>query len=295
MVETNGQSPTGGFIDLHSHTNESDGTLAPGELVSLAKRIGLRALAITDHDTFRGYEQALPFAHQAGLDLVCGIELNGRMAPGTKRSVHILAYFPNTGPTPAFTHWLARECASRRDRNQRLAENLQREGLSISLAEVEQRGKSLTGRPHFARVLIDKGYVDSFEQAFDKYLGEQAPSFVPRQSRTAEEVIGAVRDSDGVPVVAHPIRLGLPRAEEKQLLLRYRDAGLAGLEIYHSEHTPELQAYYRQLAEELGLVPTGGSDFHGDIKPLVSLGTGLQGNVRVPSEFLLRLRSLQPA
>jgi hypothetical protein len=280
-------------IDLHAHTNESDGTLTPLELVALAGEKNLRALAITDHDTLSGYQGARKPAEEAGLELVCGIELNTRMGsegPYLGRSVHLLAYFPNGGPTTGFERWLEHEQAERRDRNGRLASKLQRQGIPITLEEVEARGRSLAGRPHFARLLVEKGYARNIEEAFGKYLGEGALCFVARQSKTAEEVIGVVRSAGGVPVIAHPIRLDLPPKEERELLERYRSAGLIGLEIFHSEHTPTLQAHYQQLAEALDLLPTGGSDFHGAAKPKVQLGSGIDDNVRVPYAFWERLR-----
>lgn len=291
-------SAASGLIDLHAHTIESDGSLTPAELVALARQTGLDALAITDHDTFSGYEKARLSADAVGLDLVRGIELNTRMGRDSAlktRSVHLLAYFLSNEPTAVFTAWLENERIERRSRNERLAKRLQGEGIDITLEEVEARGRSLAGRPHFARILVEKSYARSSEEAFSRYLGETAPSFVPRQSKTAEEVIGIVRSAGGVPVIAHPVRLGLPRAEERELLLRYRKAGLLGLEIYHSEHSPELQAHYRQLAEELQLLPSGGSDFHGAIKADVQLGTGRSGNIRVPARFLENMRRTQDA
>jgi len=282
-----------GTIDLHSHTNESDGTLTPAELVALAKRLGLDALAITDHDTFTGYEKALPFAREAGLDLVRGIELNSRFRLNDHSGVqyvHLLAYFPRNEPSPDFSAWLNGERDDRRNRNRRLAEALQEQGVDITLEEVEQRGRSLAGRPHFARILVEKGYAVNSEDAFTRYIGEQAPTYVERQSQDSETVIRKIRDGNGIPVVAHPVRLGLERSEEREALLRFKAAGLLGLEIYHSEHPPVLQAHYRQLAEELALLPTGGSDFHGAVKPDIQLGTGLRGNIRVPVEFLADMR-----
>ncbi len=293
MTRTAARSTETQFIDLHSHTNESDGSFSPSELVALAVQTDLSALAITDHDTLSGYLEARQPAHAAGLDLVCGIELNTRMRPDgplNRRAVHLLAYFLTDGPPAEFANWVEGEQNERRERNARLAAMLRSHGLSVTLEEVEARGKSLTGRPHFARVLVEKGYAKSSEEAFAKFLGEQAPTFVERQSRTAEEVIGIVRSAGGVPVVAHPVRLALPRDQERALLLQYKEAGLIGLEIYHSEHPPELQAYYRQLADELDLYPTGGSDFHGAIKRDIELGTGMRGNVRVPLRFLEDLR-----
>jgi predicted metal-dependent phosphoesterase TrpH len=282
-----------GVIDLHAHTNASDGTLPPAELVALALRQGLAALAITDHDTFEGYEAALPLARESQLDLVRGIELNSRLILDgfvQPRFVHVLVYFPTGEPSQPFQAWLDEQRADRRLRNERLAEALQSRGVDITLDEVEARGRTLTGRPHFARILVEKGYAANFDDAFRKYIGEQAPSYVERDSNTTEEVIELAREGGGIPVVAHPIRIGLTRASEPLVLERLRNAGLAGLEVYHSEHPPALQTYYRELAARLGLLPTGGSDFHGAAKPGVELGSGVKNNVKVPLEFLEGLR-----
>ena len=150
--------------------------------------------------------------------------------------------------------------------------------------------RSLTGRVHFARVLVEKGYAANVEDAFQRYLGEDAPSYVERESQSTEDAIRIVRDGGGVPVLAHPVRLSLTRDVEEEAIRHLKNAGLLGLEIYHSEHPPDLQAHYRQLAEAFDLLPTGGSDFHGTIKPNIQLGSGNNGNVRVPREFLDRMR-----
>jgi 3',5'-nucleoside bisphosphate phosphatase len=280
------------FIDLHSHTNESDGSLAPEELVRLAERNDLDALAITDHDTFSGYEKAAPFARAAGLDLLRGIELNSRLKFGSEaeRSVHLLAYFPHRDPSEQFVAFLEEQRTERRKRNVRLANRLQERGVGVTVEEVEARGRSLAGRVHFARILVDKGYAVDSSEAFRRYLGEDAPTYVHRESHTIQEAIRIVRGGGGIPVLAHPVRISLARDGERRLFVYLKDAGLMGLEIYHSEHPPALQAHYRQLAEELDLLPTGGSDFHGGPKPDIDLGTGLKGNVRVPREFLDRMR-----
>ncbi|MFL6447422.1 MAG: PHP domain-containing protein [Bryobacteraceae bacterium] len=282
-----------GYIDLHSHTTESDGTYTPEEIVELAGTSGLDALAITDHDTFSGYEKAAPFAARAGLDLVRGIELNSRLNLSGRheyRHVHLLAYFPVKAPSSEFVEWLNSEREDRRNRNRRLADALREQEIEVTLEEVEARGKSLAGRAHFAQLLLEKGYVRNFEEAFSRFLGENAPSYVERQSHTTEQAIGRIRTGGGLPVVAHPVRLSLSRESEREELTRLKAAGLQGLEVYHSDHSPELQAHYRQMAEELNLLPTGGSDFHGTIKRDVQLGTGLRGNIRVPAEFLSRMR-----
>jgi predicted metal-dependent phosphoesterase TrpH len=281
------------LIDLHSHTNASDGTLTPAELIALAERNRLSALAITDHDTFEGYELALPFAQAVGLDLVQGIELNSRLfldGVPHPRFAHILVYFPMNAPSREFDIWLDEQRMERRSRNDKLVKTLQDRGVDITLAEVEARGRTLTGRPHFARILVEKGYVSNFDDAFRQYLGEDAPSYVERECNTTEEVIELARVGGGLPVVAHPIRLGLSRASEPALFGRLKQAGLAGLEVYHSEHSPALQAHYRHMAAELDLLPTGGSDFHGTVKPDIDLGTGRSNNISVPLAFLERLR-----
>jgi 3',5'-nucleoside bisphosphate phosphatase len=285
--------PASGYIDLHSHTTESDGTYTPEEIVQAAVAGGLDALAITDHDTFSGYQKALPFAQSAGLDLVRGIELNSRLTltdGNGYRHVHLLGYFPLQAPAQEFVDWLEGEREDRRNRNRKLAEALQKQGILVTLYEVEARGKSLAGRAHFAQLLLEKGYVQTFEEAFSRYLGENAPSYVERQSQTAEAAIQRISSGGGIAVAAHPVRLSLSREVERKELSRLKAAGLRGLEIYHSDHPPELQAHYHQLAEELDLIPTGGSDFHGAIKPDIQLGTGMKGNIRVPAAFLERLR-----
>lgn len=279
------------LIDLHAHTTASDGTLSPAELIALAYECQLAALAITDHDTFDGYEEAVPLA-AAGLNLVRGIELNSRLNFSNKelRNVHLLGYWPSYPPSPEFTTWLQNEREDRRDRNRKLVRALQKRGVDITLEEVEARGRSLTGRVHFARALIDKGYARNHEDAFRRYLGETAPSYIERQSETTENAIRKIRDSGGIPTLAHPVRLGLDRDQQREVLTHLKQAGLLALEIYHSEHPAEMQAHYRQLAAELDLLPTGGSDFHGAPKPDIQLGTGLNGNLRIPMEFLDRMR-----
>ncbi len=281
------------FIDLHSHTTESDGSYTPEELVDLAVRNGLQALAITDHDTFAGYRQAIPFAEAAGLTLVQGIELNSRVNvqnSSDSRSAHILGYFPDHEPSGRFLLWLQSEQDERRERNRKLAGALQQQGIKILLSEVEARGKTLAGRTHFAQLLVEKQYVGSFEEAFQRYLGRGASAYIERESQSTEEIIGKIRDAGGIPTVAHPIRLSLPKDVERRALARLKDAGLIGLEVCHSDQSAEMQAYYAELAEELQLVPTGGSDFHGTAKPSIELGRGYKNNVSVPYSVLERLQ-----
>ncbi|MCP5116806.1 MAG: PHP domain-containing protein [bacterium] len=264
------------MIDLHTHTTASDGDHAPAQVVELAGQAGLEALAITDHDTFAGYEEAAPVAAGAGLELVCAIELSTRLRRSSgqrARSVHLLGYFLHAPPAEAFRDWLRQIQDARRDRNRRMAERLSQLGVAIELREVEAHSRNMAGRPHFARVLIEKGYVSSFTEAFESYLGESAKGYVQRLSPSLAEGIHRIREAGGVAVLAHPIRLGAPTQDaEADLILSMVHDGLQGLEVFHSDHRAEDVARYHDLAERNGLVMTGGSDFHGDAKPRIQLG-----------------------
>ena len=277
------------MIDLHTHTNESDGTLEPVELIREATRVGLEALGITDHDTFAGYDKALPAARSAGLDLVSGIELSTK---DDGQTVHLLGYFLSGSPGAAIRERMDEIQRSRRERNERLVARLNGLGLDITLDEVRAVGRGMTGRPHFARVLVRKGHAATIQEAFERYIGEGAPGFVERDSITLDEAIRLVADSGGLPVLAHPIRLRSRDAEEEDArIARMREMGLAGIEVYHSDHSEPDVLRYRILASKYGLAITGGSDFHGDTKPHVLLGSGRAGNVSVPFEVLSRLRT----
>jgi predicted metal-dependent phosphoesterase TrpH len=278
------------MIDLHTHTDRSDGTFTPAELIVEAIRVGLTALAITDHDTFAGYDAAVHDAASNGLELICGIELSTRYQG---MSVHLLGYFPHTQPSKELRAWLDLILAARRDRNNRLIAKLQSLGVDITLAEVETMGRTLTGRPHFARVLVDKGYAKDIQAAFDLYLDESARGFVQRQEVPMEEALERILASGGVPSLAHPIRVAKNNWEKLTAYVEdLAGLGLRAIEVYHSDHSPENVAYYASLAERFHLGVTGGSDFHGAIKPLISLGTGKRNNLHVPDELLANLKTL---
>jgi predicted metal-dependent phosphoesterase TrpH len=267
------------MIDLHSHTTESDGTYTPAELVTAATEIGLAALAITDHDTLAGYEAAKPLAEEAGLRLVCGIELSTKLQVPARKTVHLLGYFPESEPTAEFVDWLLAMQAARRDRNRRLAAKLQSMGVDIRIEEVEALGRSLAGRPHFARLMVRKGYVSNTTEAFDRYLDESAPGYVDRDEPSLQEGIERIQKAGGVSSLAHPIRLGKrDLTEEEELIAHIGGLGLDAIEAYHSDHDEADVRRYLCYAEKYALKVTGGSDFHGDNKPNVRLG---QANVPI--------------
>jgi hypothetical protein len=282
------------LIDLHTHTDESDGTTPPAQLVDAALALGLEALGITDHDTLAGYDAAAPLARQAGLDLVCGIELSTkrRRVPGARgRSVHMLGYFLGPPPPADFRAWLEGIRMGRRDRNRRLAARLRSLGFDIALEEVERLGRSQAGRPHFARLMLDKGYVSNVQEAFDLYLDESAQAYVERDEPDLEEGIRRIREAGGLASLAHPVRLSRrnPAAFEKDLA-EMCAMGLNAIEVYHSDHRQADVDYFLALARSHRLAVTGGTDFHGDNKPGLALGAGY-GNVAVPRQVLDLLRS----
>jgi predicted metal-dependent phosphoesterase TrpH len=280
------------LIDLHTHTNYSDGTDSPSLLVEKAVLAGLRAIAVTDHDTFEGYLAAREPARAAGLELIRGIEISTRLPEHSGRPTHLLAYFFDHGPSSEMEDWLTDVQQARRERNQRMVLRLQALNFDVSLQAAEALGRSITGRVHFARLLRDQGHVASIDQAFELYLADHAPAFVPMHEPSIEEAIQQVRQCGGVPVLAHPIRLGVRNpAEEEALFSRLKDVGLLGVEVYHSDHDPAVAARYLGLARKLNLAVTGGSDYHGEPKPDVQLGTGRRGNVQVPYAILNGLRA----
>jgi 3',5'-nucleoside bisphosphate phosphatase len=278
------------LIDLHTHTNRSDGTTSPEALVHEAKAAGLRAIAITDHDTFEGFWAAEHAAKDVGLELICGIEISTRHQG---KVAHLLAYFLDAEPTKQFLDWLYLVQKARKERNRQMAKKLQGLDIDICLEEAESLGRSVTGRLHFARAMVMKDVVASIDEAFERYLGEDAPAYVAMDEPQLVDAIRAVRESGGLPALAHPVRLGFKQLpEEAAMLGGLREAGLLGLEVYHSDHTAPMAARYLGLARRFGFCVTGGSDYHGEAKPNIRLGRGFKNNVRVPYPILNGMRSL---
>ena len=272
------------MIDLHSHTNESDGSCSPAELVHEALSAGVTVLGITDHDTFSGFDQAAPVARSRGLELVCGIELSTKLHG---HSVHLLGYFLKNGGPADFRRWVLDLQASRRERNVRLAARLRELGFDITVEEAEARGRGMTGRPHFAQIMLERGYVSSIRQAFDDYLDESAIGYVYRREPEFAEGVEHVRSAGGIASLAHPIRV---KGDLAALMPELAASGMNAIEAYHSDHGPAETEGYLRLAKQYGLLVTGGSDFHGVLKPDVKLGTGAGGNLQVPEDLLETLR-----
>lgn len=282
------------MIDLHIHTTASDGTWSPAEIVAGAKRLGLDAIAITDHDTFAGYEEAKPAAAQEGIPLICGIELSTKLVAaggGRPKTVHLLGYFLKP-PEQGLLDWVGEQQQIRHERNVQLAARLTELGVPVTIEEVRARGKSMAGRPHFAALMVEKGYVETLQAAFDKYLDEKGAAYVDKHDPSLAEGIRRVREAGGITSLAHPIRLNRFGREEEDLIRQMAKMGLQAIEAYHSDHTPRHCERYELLAQRYRLGVTGGSDFHGGNKPGVELGSGKGSNVNVPRKVLERLRAL---
>lgn len=258
-----------GVCDLHTHTTASDGQYTPSSLVRLAKEHGLTVLAVTDHDTIAGVNEAQRAGEALGLRVIRGVELSAK----ERSNFHILGYGFRDGDTE-----LARLCekfrAGRDDRKYRIVEFLQEKGVDVDLAEVESlAGGEVIARPHFAQVLVKHGYVSTNREAFDRYLDtEEFRQRVKRFKADSRTCIEAIKAAGGKVSLAHPYQMGLPDDELDRLVKQLKDWGLDAIECYYPKYTPEQQAFYLHLAEEYRLHKTGGSDFHGEkVKPDVEL------------------------
>lgn len=277
------------YIDLHVHSNCSDGTCSPVELVSLARDAGLTAFALTDHDTTKGLAKAADSAARAGIELIPGIELSSEYQG---KDIHILG-LDIDWTSARFQKELIHFQNSRELRNEKMITNLADLGIDISWGQMEAAfGKSVWTRAHFARYLKDHGYVREMREAFAVYVGDHCPSFVSRERITPVQAVQLIRQADGIPVLAHPLLYSLSREQLQELLKNLRKEGLMALEAVYSTHTEAQKNDLRRLAGELGLAISGGSDFHGSNKPNVRLGIG-KGNLRISYDILRQLREVQ--
>jgi len=276
------------YIDLHTHSTASDGSYSPTELVKLAKEMGLRALALTDHDTIEGLAEFIKTGKELDLETVPGTELSAYFEKGT---LHILGYFIDFH-SPKLKDRLKKLQEARAERNPKIVKKLQALGIPITYEEVVAiSGGGQIGRPHFAKLLLQKGIVKTFDEAFERFLKRGAPAYVEKDKIFPRECLEIILEAGGIPVLAHPFTLHLENDALEVFVKQLKDWGLRGIEAYYTEHTPEQTAFYLKLAEKYGLCVTGGSDFHGKNKPEIKLGLGY-GNLRVPYRLLERLKEV---
>lgn len=266
-------------IDLHLHTNHSDGTFEPEEVIRRAKSLKMTTISITDHDTI----SAVPAARAAAgkeLEILSGVELT---AVSHGRELHVLGY-GFSEQDPELTGYMKDAQERRHGRIQRMIEKLNEKGVAVTLAEVEKIAGTGTsvGRPHLAEALMKRGAVNSLNEAFDRYIGDHAPCFVKEATLTVTDAVRLIRQAGGVAILAHPHRL-----VEDEWLPDLVDEGIQGIEVYHSDHEPPIIRHYLEFAKKMNLLVSGGSDCHGYRKakgPLI-------GTVKVPEELLERLKA----
>ena len=272
-------------IDLHVHTTASDGTCTPAEVAELAHKIGLKAIAITDHDTESGYFEAAEAGEKLGIEVVPGIEISTKYGV----AVHILGYFidPQSPELRPVLDWVIND---RNDRNRKMAELMAADGLPFDYDEMRARFGESIGRPHFARMLYELGLAESVNDAFERYVEKGQKYYLPRTIIPIEMAVETICRSGGVAVLAHPFQYKKNDAELRELIEHCMAHGLRGMECRYSGYDAQQTACLEGLAEEYGLLKTGGSDFHGANKPTISLGAG-KGELNVPYAWLGRLKA----
>ena len=272
------------LIDLHVHTTASDGTCTPSEVVRLAAETGLSAIAITDHDTAQGYEEASKAGVQYGIEVIPGIEISTRY----HRAVHILGYYidPASEALNETLNWIVQ---SRDNRNRKVCELMQADGLPVDYEEMKARFGDVVGRPHFASVLVELGLAKNIQDAFARFVEKGQKYYLPRTFLPIEHSIEIIEEAGGLPVLAHPFQYRLDDASLRTLISHCMEYGLVGMECFYTGYSKEQSAYLCGLADEYGLLQTGGCDFHGQNKPNIRLGRG-NGSLSVPYELLQAIK-----
>lgn len=274
------------LVDLHVHSNASDGTLTPSEVVQSANETGLAAMALTDHDTIDGVAEAVASGIKYGIEVIPGVELS---CTYLAREIHIVGLFVDY-ENGDFLAELKRLKETRTARNEQMAARCREHGLSITLEELlSEYPDAVITRAHFASLLLKKGYVSSVKDAFDRYLNDRGSCYVPRYKMPCEETIELIHNAGGIAILAHPILYRLSNAELEKLIKYLTGRGLNGIEALYSTYTAGDEIQIRKLALENRLLISGGSDFHGANKPNIRLGIG-RGNLKVPYDVLENIK-----
>lgn len=275
------------YIDLHVHSTASDGSFSPVKIIQAADKANLRAIAITDHDTIDGSVEALQHQHPSGVEILSGVEISASFESG---AMHILGYLIRLDDA-SLREVLKVLQQARASRNLQIIEKLQGLGVDISYDEVQKAsGGGQVGRPHIAHVLVQKGVVQNIDNAFSKLLRKGSPAYAEKYRLLPVEAIEAISGAGGVPVLAHPFTLNAKtEGDLERVLVELKQAGLKGVEAYCPGHRPAVTALYERLADRHGLLVTGGTDFHGALKPDVHIGIG-RGDLRIPYRLVEELK-----
>jgi predicted metal-dependent phosphoesterase TrpH len=273
-------------LDLHLHTTHSDGSCTPTEVVNMAHQAGVTALAITDHDIMTGVVEAMEAGQQCGIEIIPGVEISSLSG---NSELHILGYFLDR-QDPDLLARLKTLRDGRHLRNPQIIERLQTLGIDITYDEVRAlAGSDSVGRPHIARALMDKRVVASAKEAFDRFLAESKPAYVPRELPSPAEAIHWIKAARGLAVLAHPTWVKVAEQPLVDLVRQLKADGLDGVEVYYSTHAARQTREYLSLAQQLGLLVTGGSDFHGITKPDIEVGIG-KGTLHIPTSLLPKMK-----
>lgn len=269
-------------VDLHTHSNKSDGSLSPTALIDEAKSIGLSAIALTDHDTIDGLEEAIDHGNEIGIKVIPGVELSTEYMG---RDVHIVGLFINYKDQSFLDH-LKKFVDSRDERNKKMCQKLTNAGMPVIYEElIEMFGESVLTRAHYARYMLSKGYIKSLPEAFERYIGDHSPYYVPREKVTPKQGVELILNAGGIPVLAHPILYKLGKDALNKLVSELKEYGLVGIEAIYSTYTNADERTIRDLAKKYNLLISGGSDYHGAAKPGLNLGTGY-GKLAIPDLVL---------
>ena len=278
-------------IDLHIHSTASDGSLTPAEIIDHAQKLNLAAIAITDHDSIYGSKEALRTGIPPSVKFLTGVEISAAhpaFFPGSG-SFHILGYGIRLD-NHALNQTLNKLREARKNRNPQIIKRLNELGFKISLEDVNLTvADGQLGRPHIAHAMLKKGFVESMDEAFDKFLGAGKPAYVDKERIGCEQAIKMIRGARGVPVLAHPALLNIDDDWQMDELIRNLiKIGMRGIEAYYPEHSSEQTQLYKELAIKYDLLMTGGTDFHGSITPKIKMGTG-KGNLFIPYKLYEQL------
>lgn len=273
------------LIDLHTHSTYSDGTLSPGELVHRAKDHNIETLALTDHDTIDGIAEAFVHGQQLGIEIITGIEIS---AIYNDTTMHILGYGFNLNDDLLAESINTMQLA-RRERNKKIVEKLNKMGHKISYEELSRKKGRQTGRPHIARLLVQKGYVKNIETAFKHFLRDGGPAYEEGYKLPARDAIHVIRKAGGVSVLAHPAKINLLKETLDSLIAQLTSCGLDGIEIFYPRHSQKDIKKLRKTAGEHNLLLTGGSDFHGIMEHGDMLG-GSEKKCRLPYDIWLEFK-----
>ena len=280
-------------IDLHIHSTASDGSLTPSEILRQAQKLGLAAIAITDHDSLEGSKAAIRTSIPASLKFLTGVEISAAYPPFLpgSGSFHILGYRIHLDDT-ILNQTLDRLRQARKNRNPQILKRLDNIGFPLSIEEVQQvAGQGQIGRPHIAQAMMHKGFVQSIDEAFDKFLGNNKPAYVDKYRISCAEAIRIILGANGIPVLAHPGLLNIKtKADLDGLIVNLKAIGIKGIEAYYPQHTREKIKEYTEIAERHNLLVTGGTDFHGDIMPKIKMGSG-NGTMHIPYKLYEKLVS----